>query len=75
MNECPEERNILDMKRYVEVYKQCMYSAVQTASAYRMNFIVSSLITLIGNILFPLVTLLIYRAGTSFPAGAYTRSC
>lgn len=63
------------MKRYVEVYKQCMYSAVQTASAYRMNFIVSSLITLIGNILFPLVTLLIYRAGTSFPAGAYTRSC
>ncbi|MEK3714073.1 ABC transporter permease [Paenibacillus sp. FSL R7-0333] len=55
------------MKRYVDVYKQCMYSAVQTASAYRMNFIVSSLITLIGNILFPLVTLLIYRAGTSFP--------
>lgn len=55
------------MKKYVDVYKQCMYSAIQTASAYRMNFIVSSLITLIGNILFPLVTLLIYRAGTSFP--------
>lgn len=55
------------MNRYVDVYKQCMYSAVQTAAAYRMNFIVSSLITLVGNILFPLVTLLIYRAGTSFP--------
>ncbi|MDQ0191762.1 ABC transporter permease [Paenibacillus wynnii] len=55
------------MKRYLEVYKQCMYSAVQSAAAYRMNFIISSLITLVGNILFPLVTLLIYRAGTSFP--------
>lgn len=55
------------MKRYFEVYKQCMYSAVQSAAAYRMNFIVSSLITLTGNIIFPLVTLLIYRAGTSFP--------
>ncbi|OKP98316.1 ABC transporter permease [Paenibacillus sp. P46E] len=55
------------MKRYLDVYKQCMYSAVQSAAAYRMNFIVSSLITLVGNILFPLVTLLIYRAGTSFP--------
>ncbi|WP_379154019.1 ABC transporter permease [Paenibacillus sp. sgz5001063] len=55
------------MKRYLDVYKQCMYSALQSAAAYRMNFIISSLITLIGNILFPLVTLLIYRAGTSFP--------
>ena len=55
------------MKRYLAVYKQCMYSAVQSAAAYRMNFIISSLITLAGNILFPLVTLLIYRAGTSFP--------
>lgn len=55
------------MKRYLEVYWQCMYSAIQSAAAYRMNFIISSLITLAGNILFPLVTLLIYRAGTSFP--------
>lgn len=44
-----------------------MYSAIQSAVAYRMNFFISSLITLAGNILFPLVTLLIYRAGTSFP--------
>lgn len=55
------------MKRYLDIYKQCMYSALQSAAAYRMNFIISSLITLVGNILFPLVTLLIYRAGTSFP--------
>lgn len=55
------------MKRYLDVYRQCMYSAFQSAAAYRMNFIISSLITLVGNILFPLVTLLIYRAGTSFP--------
>lgn len=55
------------MKRYLDIYRQCMYSALQSAVAYRMNFIISSLITLVGNILFPLVTLLIYRAGTSFP--------
>jgi ABC-2 type transport system permease protein len=59
------------MKRYLEVYKQCIYSALLSASAYRMNFIVSSLITLVGNILFPLVTLLIYRAGASFSGWSF----
>lgn len=32
-----------------------------------MNFIVSCFITLVGNVLFPLVTLLIYSSGASFP--------
>lgn len=54
------------MKRYLEVYKQCVRSALLSAAAYRMDFIISSLITLVSNILFPLVTLLIYRAGASF---------
>ncbi len=44
-----------------------MRSAFLAAIAYRMDFIVSSIITLVGNVLFPLVTLLIYRSGASFP--------
>ncbi len=59
------------MKRYWDVYKQCLYSALLSASAYRMNFFVSSLITLVSNILFPLVTLLIYRAGASFSGWSF----
>lgn len=55
------------MKMYVNVYAQCMRSAFLASSAYRMNFMIGSLITLAGNILFPLVTLLIYQSGTSFP--------
>lgn len=55
------------MTRYFKIYKQCMLSAFRVSAAYRMNFIVSCIITLVGNILFPLVTLLIYRTGASFP--------
>ncbi len=55
------------MNKYVNVYAKCMRSAFLASAAYRMNFIVGCLITLAGNILFPLVTLLIYRSGTSFP--------
>ncbi|WP_040948937.1 ABC transporter permease [Gorillibacterium massiliense] len=55
------------MKRYLNIYRQCIYSALLEASAYRMDFLTNSIITLVSNILFPLVTLLIYRAGASFP--------
>jgi len=37
------------------------------ALTYRLNFLLSLLITLGFNILFPLVTILIYRSGASFP--------
>jgi ABC-2 type transport system permease protein len=37
------------------------------ASAYRLNFVLSMLMALIWNALFPLVTILIYSAGESFP--------
>ena len=37
------------------------------ALTYRLNFILSLIITLGFNILFPLVTILIYRSGASFP--------
>lgn len=59
------------MNRYLEVYKQCIRSALLSASAYRMDFLISSFITLISNILFPLVTLLIYRAGASFSGWSF----
>jgi len=37
------------------------------ALAYRLNFVLSMLITLGFNVFFPLATILVYRAGASFP--------
>ncbi|MBB2184678.1 ABC-2 family transporter protein [Lachnospiraceae bacterium MD1] len=54
------------MKRYLLIYKECIRVAFAQASTYRMNFILNSIIMLFGNILLPLVTLLIYGAGASF---------
>lgn len=59
------------MKRYLDIYRQCIRSALLSAAAYRMDFLFSSIITLISNILFPLVTLLIYRAGASFSGWSF----
>ena len=42
-------------------------TAVARALTYRLNFVLSMLITLGFNALFPLATILIYRAGASFP--------
>lgn len=55
------------MRRYAKIYKECMKAAVRQAAAYRVNFLLTSLITLLGNILFPFITILIYRTGSSFP--------
>lgn len=54
------------MKRYLQVYKECIKVAFAVASTYRMNFFLNSVIMLLGDILFPLVTLLIYGAGAGF---------
>jgi ABC-2 type transport system permease protein len=43
-----------------------MKVAFATASTYRMNFFLNSVIMLLGDILFPLVTILIYSAGAGF---------
>lgn len=55
------------MRRYAQIYKECMRIGFRQAFAYRVNFLLSFFITLAGNILFPLITILIYRTGSSFP--------
>ena len=44
-----------------------MRVALSQAATYRTNFILSNIITLLSNILFPLVTVVIYANGASFP--------
>lgn len=54
------------MKRYLMIYKESIKVAFASASTYRMNFFLNNIIMLIGNIFFPLVTILIYGSGASF---------
>jgi ABC-2 type transport system permease protein len=59
------------MKRLLSIYKTCVATAMATALTYRLNFIMSMIITLGFNILFPLVTILIYGSGASFPGWGF----
>ncbi len=54
------------MKRYLLIYRECIKVAFATASTYRLNFFLNSIIMLLGDILFPLVTILIYGSGAGF---------
>ncbi|MGN0666419.1 MAG: ABC transporter permease [Huintestinicola sp.] len=53
--------------KYIKIYLSCLKIAFSKAAAYRANFILGNLITLLSNVLFPIVTLLIYSNGASFP--------
>jgi len=57
--------------KYFVVYISCIQTALHSALAYRLNFILSLLITLGSNLLFPLVTVLIYNMGASFPGWSF----
>lgn len=57
----------MKIKRYLKLYGICLKTLFISETAYRLNFILGLVITFIGNILFPLVTLLIYANGQSFP--------
>ncbi|MDR0272374.1 MAG: ABC-2 family transporter protein [Clostridiales bacterium] len=59
------------MRTFFSVYKSCISAAFARASAYRLNFLLSLAITLGFNLLFPLVTILIYSAGSSFPGWGF----
>lgn len=59
------------MKRYITAYKECVKIALSRAAAYRASFLLSCLITLAGNLAFPLVTLLIYGSGAAFPGWGF----
>lgn len=48
-------------------YFSCVKIAVAKALAYRSSFFFSMFITILSNTLMPLITLLIYRQGASFP--------
>ncbi|MBH1941031.1 ABC-2 family transporter protein [Mobilitalea sibirica] len=54
------------MKRYILIYRECVKVAFAAASTYRLNFILNCIIMLIGDILFPLITILIYGSGAGF---------
>lgn len=54
------------MKRYLLIYRECIKVAFATASTYRLNFFLNAVIMLLGDILFPLVTILIYGSGAGF---------
>jgi len=55
------------MKRHLQIYAVCIKTAMARAVTYRLNFLLSLIITIGYNALFPLVSVLIYRAGASFP--------
>lgn len=53
--------------KHIKMYLACAHTAFSRASAYRADFFLGSIITLLSNILFPLVTVLIYSNGATFP--------
>ncbi len=53
--------------RYVKIYIVCLRTAFSCAAAYRLDFVLGNFITLLSNILFPLVTVVIYSNGAEFP--------
>lgn len=55
------------MINYIKIYFSCLHTAFSRAATYRANFILGNFITLLSNIIFPLVTVLIYANGAQFP--------
>ena len=55
------------LRKYIRIYLECIKISVSTAMTYRLNFLLDNFIMLVSNILFPLVTLLIYGSGAEFP--------
>jgi len=54
------------MKKYIKIYKEAIKISFSAAIAYRVNFLLNMLITLISNIVLPMITIMIYGAGASF---------
>lgn len=53
--------------KYIKIYLTCLHTAFSRAAAYRLDFVLGNFITLLSNIIFPLVTVLIYANGAKFP--------
>ncbi len=54
------------IKRYLTVYRECVKVAFASTSTYRLNFLLNCTIMLLGDIIFPLITVLIYGSGAGF---------
>ena len=54
------------MKKYLKINKEAIRVAISSAAAYRADFLLSMIITLLSNVLYPLVTILVYRTGASY---------
>jgi ABC-2 type transport system permease protein len=59
------------MKNFFRVYLAGIFTSMKTASAYRANFVLMNLFDLLWTIAAPLVTILIYGAGASFPGWTF----
>ena len=59
------------MRKYLFIYRECVKTALAQVAAYRLDFILSMIITFFGNVMFPLVTILIYSAGAGFPGWSF----
>ena len=55
------------MRRMAAIYRQYMRIAFSSSAAYRLDFILTQIITLAGNLLVPLLTVLIYSNGVEIP--------
>jgi len=64
-------RFVRRISKYPRLYIRCARTAFSAAAAYRMNFMAGIIITFFSNILFPLVTIVIYGAGLSFPGWTF----
>lgn len=54
------------MRKYLKIYKEAIRISFSSAIAYRVNFLLNTLITLVSNIVLPMITIMIYGAGASF---------
>ena len=59
------------VKRALRVFTQMAKVSLASSLAYRANFILNLVITLLSNLLVPLVTVLIYAAGASIPGWSF----
>lgn len=54
------------MEKYFKIYKETVKNCISQTATYRANFILGTIVTVLSNIVFPLVTILIYGSGASF---------
>lgn len=54
------------MRKYFRIYKETVKNCIAQTATYRANFVLGTVVTILSNIVFPLITLLIYSSGASF---------